>query len=50
MSQFFRPYRAWRICGTITQGGADFVSLALGYHLPGFQPLDSDRPRGLQRE
>jgi hypothetical protein len=27
---------------TITQGGADFVSLALGYHLPGFQPLKMD--------
>jgi hypothetical protein len=38
------------ICGTITQGGADFVSLALGYPLPGLQPLNSVQPGGLQRE
>ncbi len=38
------------ICGAITQGGADFVSLALGYHLPGLQPLNSNQPGGLPRE
>jgi len=26
-----------------TQGSADFVSLALGYNLAGFQPLKMDR-------
>ena len=36
---FYRPYRAWMICWTITQGGTDFVSLALGYCLSGFQSL-----------
>jgi len=28
-----------RFIGRLTQGSADFVSLALGYLLPGFQPL-----------
>jgi hypothetical protein len=27
--------------GRSTQGGADFVSLALGYYLSGFQPFQS---------
>ena len=33
------PFRAWIRFGRFTQGGADFVSLALGYFLSGFQPF-----------
>jgi hypothetical protein len=31
------------ICGPFTQGDADFVSLVLGYLLPGFQPFCARR-------
>jgi hypothetical protein len=35
----FRPYRACSICCSLTQGGARFTALALGYYLSGFQPF-----------
>jgi hypothetical protein len=38
---FCRPFRAWKFIGRLTQGGARFTSLALGYHLSGFQPFNS---------
>jgi hypothetical protein len=37
----FGEERENNFVGRLTQGGADFVSLALGYHLSGFQPCES---------
>jgi len=36
---FLSPFQGFDSFCSLTQGGARFISLALGYYLPGFQPF-----------
>src|SRR5439155_17327924 len=42
--RFLSPLQGFRAFCSLTQGGARFTSLALGYHLSGFQPFQFEPP------
>src|SRR5439155_13505815 len=42
--RFLSPLQGLKSFCSLTQGGARFTSLALGYYLPGFQPFQSEPP------
>jgi len=45
------PFQGLRTSGRLTQGGARFTSLALGYFLSGFQPFQFEPPHvGAERQ
>ena len=42
--RYASPFQGFHSFCSLTQGGARFTSLALGYHLSGFQPFQVEPP------